>query len=120
MQYNYINKLKLSVCKEADIKLIKKMKKVFYFIAIFIISFSMTSCYVHKYSVGEGSKTGEKIKQKNHFFIAGLAPGNLSNPSKMAGDAKNYDVKTKISFGDGLLSIITFGIYTPSTTVVTK
>jgi hypothetical protein len=38
----------------------------------------------------------------------------------MAGDAKNYEVTIKHTFVDGLLNLLTYGIYTPTTTIVKK
>ncbi len=97
------------------------MKKVVLNLAfLFAISFLMTSCYTLSYSVGEGAKTGVEVKEKNHYLIFGLAPVKTSDPTKMAGEAKNYTVTTKHSFVDGLLNAITGGIYTPTTTIVKK
>ena len=80
----------------------------------------MASCYTLTYTVGDGSKTGEVIKKKNHYLVYGLAPLKTSDPTKMAGDAKNYDVTIKHTFVDGLLNVLTSGIYTPTTTIVIK
>lgn len=84
------------------------------------LSILMSSCYVHTYMVGNGPQTGVKVKRKNHYLLNGLAPIGVSNPSKMAGSAKNYEVTTKHSFVDQLIGFITFGLYTPTTTVVRK
>jgi len=80
----------------------------------------MASCYTLTYTVGDGSKTGEVIKKKNHYLVYGLAPLKMSDPTKMAGDAKNYDVTIKHTFVDGLLNVLTSGLYTPTTTIVIK
>ena len=80
----------------------------------------MASCYTLTYTVGDGSKTGEVIKKKNHYLVYGLAPLKTLDPTKMAGDAKNYDVTIKHTFVDGLLNVLTSGIYTPTTTIVIK
>ena len=93
------------------------MKKIF---MATILSLSLTSCYVHEYTIGEGAKANAKTTKKNHFVIRGLAPIKTAQPEKMAGKAKNYTVKTKFSFVDFLLAAITYGIYTPTTTTVTK
>ena len=87
---------------------------------VFAISVLMTSCYTLTYSVGEGSKTGVEVKEKNHYLIFGLAPVKTSDQTKMAGDAKDYTVTIKHTFVDGLLNAITGGIYTPTTTTVKK
>lgn len=87
---------------------------------VLVISVLMTSCYTLTYSVGEGAKTGVEVKEKNHYLIGGLAPVKTSDPRQMAGGAKDYTVTIQHTFVDGLLSAITFGIYTPTTTIVKK
>lgn len=94
--------------------------KLFSFAMVCLISLSMTSCYTLTYAVGTGSQTGEVIQKKNHYLIYGLAPLKTSDPSKMAGDAKNYEVTIKHTFVDGLLNALTSGLYTPTTTIVIK
>jgi hypothetical protein len=97
------------------------MKKVISKLAfVLTISVLMTSCYTLTYSVGEGAKTGVEVKEKNHYLIGGLAPIKTSDPTKMAGGAKDYTVKIQHTFVDGLLSALTGGIYTPTTTIVKK
>ncbi len=87
---------------------------------LFVSSMLLTSCYSYTSVVGEGAKGMTQITKKNHYVIAGLGAINVSDSKAMAGGAKNYTVKTEQTFVDGLLSMITFGIYTPTTTTVTK
>ena len=87
---------------------------------VLVLSVSMTSCYTYTHSVGDGPQTGVMVKEKNHYFIAGLAQGKQSDPQEMAGGAKDYEVTIKHTFVDGLLNALTFGIYTPTTTIVQK
>ena len=84
------------------------------------LSILMTSCYTYTYTVGEGSKSGETVTAKNHYFINGLAKGKQSDPKQMAGNSDDYKVTIQHKFVDGLLGFITFGIYTPTTTKVEK
>ncbi|CAA0186825.1 Bor family protein [Tenacibaculum maritimum] len=93
------------------------MKKITLILAV---TFCLTSCYSHKYSVGTGAKSGVTVTKKNHYLINGLAPLSVSNPKEMAKGSENYDVHTSHSFVDTLLGAITMGIYTPTTTKVTK
>lgn len=97
------------------------MKKIFLTL-IFVIGCSMlmTSCYTYTHIVGEGPQSGATVIEKNHYFVYGLAQGKQSNPKEMAGDTDNYEVTIKHTFVDGLLNALTFGIYTPTTTVVQK
>ena len=85
-----------------------------------VLAVSFTSCYTYTYYVGEGPQTGIKVTQKNHYFINGLAPGGISDPTVMAGNSKDYEVTITHTFVDGLISALTFGIYSPTTTIVTK
>jgi len=96
------------------------MKKLQSIVIIIALAFIMTSCYTLTYSVGKGSQTGKEIVKKNHYLIYGLAPITTSDPTKMAGDAKDYDVTITHTFLDGFIAAITSGLYTPTTTIVTK
>lgn len=95
-------------------------KKVLNLTYILALGFIMTSCYSLSYSVGKGPQKGIEVKEKNHYFIYGLAKGKTSDPIKMAGEASDYEVNVSHTFVDGLISFVTFGIYNPTTTKVTK
>ena len=85
-----------------------------------VISMLMSSCYTQKYMVGEGSQTGVETKEKNNYFLFGLVDGKISDPKNMANGVENYSVTTEMTFVDGLLSALTWGIYSPTTTKVQK
>jgi hypothetical protein len=89
-------------------------------ILLAVLAISLSSCYTHTYMVGDGPQTGVELKEKNHFVIYGLVPLGTSNPSTMAGNAANYQVTHSHTFIDGLINILTGGIYTPTTTIITK
>ena len=89
-------------------------------IATLCLCFMLTSCYVQTTVVGNGAQGNNETKQWNHYVIGGLAPVGVADVSEMAGDAKDYTVTTKHSFVNGLIASITFGIYTPTTTIVKK
>lgn len=84
------------------------------------ITLSMTSCYTYTFTVGSGAQSNVQVKKMNHYLIYGLAPISTSNPKEMAGGAENYTVTVTHTFVDGLLNALTWGIYTPTTTIVTK
>jgi hypothetical protein len=81
---------------------------------------TLSSCYTRSYVVGDGPQTGVEMTQKNHFVIYGLVPLSTSNPAQMAGSATNYQGTHSHRFIDGLINALTFGIYSPTTTTVTK
>jgi len=84
------------------------------------MSILLSSCYSLTYSVGEGAKSGVQVTEKNHYLILGLVDLKTSDPTKMAGNAKDYTVNIQHSFFDGLLNALTGGLYTPTTITVTK
>lgn len=91
------------------------MKKLILFIAVCTL---LTSCYSYTSVVGEGQQDNKEVIEKNHYLIYGLAPVNVSDSKAMANGKKDYTVKTEQTFWDGVISILTFGIYTPTTTTV--
>ena len=50
----------------------------------------------------------------------GIAATKVQVTPAVNGDAKNYTVKTEQSFVNGLVNVLTFGIYAPTTTTITK
>lgn len=99
-------------------KMIKKSMKMM--AIVFASSMLLTSCYSYTSVVGNGAQGNNQTTQWNHYVIYGLAPVGVSDSKQMAGGAENYTVHTRQSFVNGLVAAITFGIYTPSTTTVTK
>ena len=95
-------------------------KKVFQLFGVLLCSALLTSCYTYTSVVGEGAKGNQEVTKWNHYIIYGLAPVGVSDSKAMAGGATNYTVTTRQTFVNGLVSGTTFGIYTPTTTTVTK
>jgi hypothetical protein len=88
--------------------------------AYLIATLLLSSCYSYTSVMGKGAQGDEKIAKKNTYYLYGLVKGDQSNAKEMAAGATNYTVETKHTFINGLLSAITFGIYSPTTTTVTK
>lgn len=99
-------------------KMIKKSMKMM--TVIFAVSMLLTSCYSYTSVVGSGAQGNSQTTKWNHYVIYGLAPVGVSDSKQMADGAQNYTVHTRHSFVNGLVSALTFGIYTPTTTTVTK
>lgn len=83
-------------------------------------SMLLTSCYSYTSVVGEGAQGNKETTEWNHYVIFGLAPVGVSDSKQMADGAEDYSIHTRQSFVNGLISAVTFGIYTPTTTTVTK
>lgn len=99
-------------------RMIKKTMKMM--TVVFAASMLLTSCYSYTSVVGKGAQGNSQTTKWNHYVIYGLAPVGVSDSKQMADGAENYTVHTRQSFVNGLVSAITFGIYTPTTTTVTK
>jgi hypothetical protein len=98
--------------------MIKKSMKMMAILCV--SSILLTSCYSYTSVVGSGAQGNSEVTKWNHYVIFGLAPVGVSDSKAMADGADNYTVHTRQSFVNGLVSAITFGIYAPSTTTVTK
>ncbi|MEL1246260.1 Bor family protein [Flavobacterium sp. DGU11] len=97
------------------------MKKAIKMSAMALVAGMMlTSCYTYTTVVGDGAKGSQSTTKWNHYVLWGLAPVGVSDAKQMADGAEDYTVTTRQSFVNGLLSGITFGIYSPTTTTVTK
>jgi hypothetical protein len=86
----------------------------------FVLSIMLTSCYSYTSVVGKGAQGNSEVSKWNHYAIGGLAPIGVSDSKEMAAGATDYTVRTRQSFVNGLIAAITFTIYTPTTTTVTK
>jgi hypothetical protein len=80
----------------------------------------LSSCYSYTSVVGNGGTGQQKVTKWNHYVVYGLAPVGVSDSKQMAGSTPDYTVFTRQSFVNGLVSGLTFGIYTPTTTTVSK
>lgn len=97
------------------------MRKNLVKLSLFLsLSLLMTSCFTYSVVVGEGAQTGIETKKMNHYLIYGLAPVSVADAKQMAGGAENYEVTITHTFIDGLINALTFGIYSPTTTIVKK
>lgn len=94
------------------------MKKI---LLIVVAASALSSCYNTRIIVGNVKPNEPLIKvstEWNHHLIYGLVP--LDNATMIAedyvGPYSNYVVRTYTSFLNGLVSGITWGIYTPTQT----
>jgi hypothetical protein len=90
------------------------------FVLLFILVYFFHSCFISQYQVGNIEKGQPVIRigcKKNHYLIYGLAPlSNKQIASDVIGNRKNYIIKTQRTLVDMIISILTKGIYTTTTT----
>jgi len=91
------------------------MKKLVFLSALAIL---LSSCYSQYHVVGQGAQGNNEVTEWNHYLIGGLAPVGVSKPEDLANGKEDYTEHTRLTFVNGLLSAITFGLYSPTTTTV--
>lgn len=91
------------------------MKKLSILIVVTVL---LTSCYSQYHVVGKGAQGTTEVSKWNHYLLSGLAPVGVSQPEKMVEGKEDYTVHTRLSFVNGLVSTLTLGIYSPTTTTV--
>lgn len=97
------------------------MKRILVICSVVLATLAMSSCYTSEVYVGN-AKPGQPMtkigKTTNPHLINGLVPlGEGKIASEFVGDRTDYMVKFTHTFVDGLLESVTFGLYTPCTTV---
>jgi hypothetical protein len=97
------------------------MKRLLIPAIILVLALTTTSCYtsrVYHGNVTSKTPTVEVASKANPILLWGLLP--LNGASQEApdniGDRVNYTTKTQWTFVDGLLNLLTMGIYSPTTT----
>ena len=80
----------------------------------------LSSCYTYTASMGQGAQGAKTAQAKNHYVLFGLAPvGDQKSPEQLTGGVKDYKVTHQHTFVDGLLGVLTWGLYHPTTIKVT-
>jgi Bor protein len=96
-------------------------KKLVSALAALVLATSLGSCYALDHRVGSGAQGGAKAEERQWYFLFGLVPLNDVDSHALAGDAKNYDVRSEYGVVDLLLNLITGWVTIYSQTVtVTK
>lgn len=88
------------------------------FVAFLTILVAVTSCYHAKITTGESPSATKIDEPWAHSFIFGLVPPKEINTASECPNGVAM-VETQISFLNGLVSLITFNIYTPMHITVT-
>ena len=97
------------------------MKKIMVVLSFASMALMMQSCYNSAVCVGEMKKGDPAICVNtihNHHFIYGLVGHHDIEGQSFVAGKSDYKVKNYRSFTDLLISGITSGIYTPTTTKI--
>tara|TARA_E500000178_G_scaffold47382_1_gene42664 strand:+ start:1688 stop:1972 length:285 start_codon:yes stop_codon:yes gene_type:complete len=88
-------------------------------ILLFTVFAVTTSCNVHTFTFGEGPTENYSKVLKQHNFIGGLISNSTPVINEINNEA-NYNIVVKQSFFDGIFTIFSFGLYTPTTIIINK
>ena len=94
------------------------MKK---YLLLIITLFLITSCQTQRFSVNpmirrEVPKSNPHYSKWSHFFFAGIGQESNLNASEMCReDGGVAFVESKLTFGQGLVTLLSYGIYSPRT-----
>ncbi len=84
------------------------MKKILEKIVfVSLITLLLSSCCSAVYIAGSGASKSVVTHKKQWYALWGLVRMNKVSPQVLAGDAKNYTVKTEFGFGDMLTNVFT-------------
>ena len=90
------------------------MRKTILIILFFLL---LTSCSVHTFTYGDGPKEGYTKVLKQQNFLGGLISENTPAVDEL-NDEKDYTLVIKHSIVDTFFSILSFGLYTPTTIII--
>ena len=88
-------------------------------ILLIFVSIVIGGCSTQTYIVNGGSSAEPTKEEMQAFFVYGLGQEIEVNASDVCGGPEKVaKVESKLTFLDGFLGTITFGIYTPRTSKV--
>lgn len=79
----------------------------------------LVGCYKVQVAAAPGASGGEPKSATQNFFIGGLVGTANVDIRDFCGGSEAASVETSATFVNGLLSTLTFGIYSPRTVTVT-
>lgn len=83
------------------------MKKIKALFLVAVISIAMVSCYSTHHTVGKGA-TGNNVEtEKQWYALWGLVPINNVDSKNMVGSSTDYEIETKHTFVDYVISAFT-------------
>ena len=85
---------------------------------IFCLLF-LSSCSVHTFTYGDGPKQNFKKTVKQNNYVAGFISDGTPKLKEL-NDLKDYKLIVKHTFWDGLISVFSFGLYTPTTIIIIR
>ena len=89
---------------------------------LFILFFSLlllNSCSVHTFTYGDGPKENFKKTLKQNNYVGGFISDGTPELEEL-NQLKDYKLIVKHTVWDALISIFSFGLYTPTTITIIR
>ena len=89
---------------------------------LFILFFSLlllNSCSVHTFTYGDGPKENFKKTIKQNNYVGGFISDGTPELEEL-NQLKDYKLIVKHTVWDALISIFSFGLYTPTTITIIR
>ena len=93
------------------------MNKMIKVVTILLLALFFVGCTTHIHKVGSGPTAYDSEELRQWYILWGLVPINDVDTKDMAGDAKNYEIKTEVTPLDFLISIPASAVSITSRTV---
>lgn len=79
-----------------------------------ILAITLTGCAKQSFDLRKDSSVTPAKEETHHFFISGLGQEKSINAAAVCNGADKVSrTETQLTFMNGFLNVITFGIYTP-------
>ncbi|MBN1418027.1 MAG: hypothetical protein JXP34_04585 [Planctomycetes bacterium] len=94
------------------------MRKACFLVLALSLLFASSGCFSLRHTVGNGPQTGVEQSQGAWYALWGLVPLGTPDGGKMAGNAADYEIHSRHTFWDYVISLFT-GVVTVSKQTVT-
>ena len=88
-------------------------------ILLILCLFLLNSCSVHTFTYGDGPTENYKKTVKQHNYIGGFISDGTPKLEELK-DLTDYKLIVKHTIWDGLISVFSFGLYTPTTIIIIR
>lgn len=83
-------------------------------IIIVVLAFMLGGCAKQSFDIRPDNRAQPVKEEVHHFFISGLGQEKIIDAAAVCGSAdKVARTETQLTFMNGLVNVLTFGIYTP-------
>jgi len=82
------------------------------------LMFALSACATQTFKVSGSPRGMPKMEESQSFFVWGIGQEKVTRAKRVCGRRGVRAVQTKLTFVDGLLTVLTAGLYSPRTAKV--